>query len=138
MKKSEITTKILDQDGNTLLVVRNDNIIKLFLKLKSEKHKRNLGFINVNTKVFHVVRKKDLHLMRKFNAYGFSYSVIKDSKLFDNIRLKDDDNEWLIPKAFVLDRENSKYLHFKGNGGFELQVFVPLEAIEQFKRPVRF
>lgn len=135
----EINQKLIDSDGNSILVSRIDNIIKLFIKLKSERSKRMIGFININTKTFHVSRSRSLHLFRKLNAYGFCYNILAEAKSFDKIRLKDEVGEWLIPLEFILDKTNqNQFLHFKGKGGFELQIFVPLESIEQFKRPARW
>lgn len=134
-----ITQKIIDTDGNGLIINTNDNIIKLYLQLKAETKKRMLGFINKNTKTFHINRKREAHLFRKLNAYGFCYQVLADAKKFDKIRLKDETDEWVIPLSYIVNKQTPPtYLHFKGKGGFELQVFVPLENITQFKRPERF
>ncbi len=138
VKADAINTKILDEEQNLILIVRKGNNITLYIKLKSENRKRKIGYINVATKTLHIRRKRALHLFFKFNAYGFCYHIINDAKKFDKIRLKDDFDEWVIPTSFILNKENAKYLHFKGNGGFELQVFLPLDSIEQFKRPQRF
>jgi hypothetical protein len=128
----------MDEQGNRIIVIKEDNILKLYIALKSENRRRSVGFINTNTKVLHITRCRPRHLFRKLNAYGFSYQIIKDAKKFNKIRLKDEKAEWLIPTSFILDKNNSDFLHFKGNGGFELQVFLPLDKIEQFKRPERF
>jgi len=134
---SNIATR-MDEQGNSIIVMQDDNILTLYLKLKSEDKKRKIGFINVNTKVLHITRNRSRHLFRKLNGYGFCYQIIEDGKKFNKIRLKDDKCEWLIPTSFILDKKNAQFLHFKGNGGFELQVFLPLETIEKFKRPDRF
>lgn len=137
MAEKSINSKMLDSDGNSILTIRNDNIIKIFIKLRSESRKRFVGFINTNTKVLYVDRQSKLHLMRKFNAYGFCHKIIQDAKLFNAIRLHDERDEWLIPTSWILDKDNITFLHFKGQG-FEKQVFLPLEHIEQFKRQIRF
>lgn len=136
-KKDNIAAR-MDEMGNSITAIRKDNIIVLFLKLKSETRKRKVGFVNTNTKTLHIARVRAKHLFRNYNAYGFCYQIIHDAKLFDKVRLKDDWFEWLIPTEFILNKENNKFLHFKGNGGFELQVFVSLDTLEQFKRPERF
>lgn len=139
MSKSHFSTKHLDDNqGNNLIIRRNGKFISLMIRLATENFNRKVGKINVETKVLHVKRVRSKHLFRKLNAYGFCYRIIEEGKLFDKIRLKDDNCEWLIPKSWITDNENKKLLHFKGNGGFELQVFLPLEEIEQFKRPTRF
>ena len=139
MAKAEFSTKHLDDNqGNNLITRRQGKFISLMLRLSSETFNRKVGKINVDTKVLHIERVRAKHLFRKLNAYGICYKIIEDGKLFDKIRLKDDKAEWLIPKSWVLQKENQTFLHFQGNGGFELQVFLPLDKIEQFKRPVRF
>lgn len=128
----------MDEQGNHITAIRNDNMVQLFLKLKSENRKRKIGFINTNTRTLYIQRVREKHLFRKLNAYGFCYQIIHDAKLFNQVRIKDDYFEWLIPTEFILNKENAQYLHFKGSGGFELQVFITLELMEQFKRPARF
>jgi len=139
MRKIEFATKHLnDNQGNNLIIRRKGKFVTLFLRLGSETFNREIGKINTDTKVLHIKRNKGKHLFRKFNAYGLCYQVIEDGKLFNKIRIKDEDSEWLIPKDWIVDNKDKKFLHFKGSGGFELQVFLPLEEIEQFKRPIRF
>jgi hypothetical protein len=138
MTKTQFKQQMVDDDGNTMLIARKDNIIKLSLKLKEETRRRMIGFINTNTKVMYMARKRGKHLFRKMNAYGFCYRILADGKTFDKVRLKDETGEWLIPVNFLLDKENAKFLHFRGSGGFELQVFLSLDILEQFRRPVRF
>lgn len=139
MAKAEFATKHLhDNQGNNLIIRTKDHFITLYLKLSSESFKREIGKINTKTKILHIKRKRATHLFRKFNAYGLCYQVIEDGKLFDKIRIKDEQSEWLIPKAWIVDNKDKKFLHFKGSGGFELQVFLPLDQIEEFKRPTRF
>lgn len=127
----------MDECGNSIVSYKNDNIIKVYLKLKAETHRRKLGFINTNTSTFHVKRKKGIHLYRAFNAYGFNERLIRDAKFFDKIRLSDEFCEWLIPTSFILDKKNAKCLNYQ-KLGFEKQVFVSLESIEEFRRPARF
>lgn len=133
--KAEVGSR-MDKHGNSIIASKKDNIITVYLKLKSETKKRNIGFINTNTKVFYTERKRGIHFFRKLQAYGFCYQLIKDTKHFDAIRLKDEYEEWLIPRDFIL--ENPTFLHFVGSGGYELQVFIPVDKIEEFKRENRF
>ncbi len=132
------TSQMLDEEGNSLFIVSKLNIIVIYLRLKSESRKRKIGFVNTNTRTLHITRKRWEHLFRKTNSYGFCYHIIKDAKRFNQIELKDEYDRWRIPTSFILDKQNAKYLHFKEKGGFELQIFIPLCAIEQFKRPERF
>tara|TARA_R110000787_G_scaffold44415_9_gene109037 strand:+ start:3657 stop:4070 length:414 start_codon:yes stop_codon:yes gene_type:complete len=137
MGDAEFSTKHLkDNQENNLIIMRKGKFISLFLKLKSETSKRKIGKINVDTKVLHIERNRKRHLFRKLNAYGICFQIIEDGKLFDKVRIKDDFSEWLVPKSWIL--ENKIILNFQGKGGFELQVFLPLDKIEEFKRPTRY
>lgn len=139
MGKAEFVTKHLnDSQGNNLLIRKEGKFINLFLKLSSESFNRKVGRINTETKVLHIKRKRGAHLFRKLNAYGICYQILEDGKLFDKIRIQDDFSEWLVPKSWILENKDKDFLHFKGNGGFELQIFLPLEKIEEFKRPTRY
>lgn len=124
-----------DDFGNLLKCSNNGKRIIISLKLTSEQKHRRLGVINLAQKSIQIRRDRDKHLMYKFDGYGFNHKLLADSKLFDTIRLSDNLAEWVIPKQFILD--NGKFLNFKGQG-FELQTFVTLSQIEQFKKEPKF
>lgn len=130
----EIRT-VSDDSGNLLKCINNGKRIIIWLKLASEKRHRKLGTINLKQKTLQIERNRSRHLMRKFDGYGFNHKLIADSKLFDTVRLTDDFSEWKIPKKFILD--NGMFLNFKGQG-FEVQIFVTLNQIEQFKKEPKF
>lgn len=124
-----------DDFGNLIKCANNGKRIVLSLKLTSETRHRKLGVINLKQRSMQIKRNRDKHLMYKFDAYGFNHKLLADSKLFDTIRLSDNIAEWVIPKEFIL--ENGKFLNFKGQG-FELQTFITLSQIEQFKKTPKF
>lgn len=124
-----------DDFGNLIVCANNGKRIVLSLKLASETRHRKLGVINLKQRSMQIKRNRDKHLMYKFDAYGFNHKLLADSKLFDTIRLSDNIAEWVIPKEFILD--NGKFLNFKGQG-FELQTFITLSQIEQFKKTPKF
>lgn len=129
--KDEFKT-LSDESGNLLLIKNNGVRLSLYLKLKSETRSRKLGIINPNQKVFEVKRNREKHLFRKNESYGFNHKILEDAKLFDKIRLKDEKQEWVIPKEFILN--NGSFLHFKNNGGYERQIFIELEKIKVFSK----
>jgi hypothetical protein len=131
-KLPEVTKTLSDPKGNLLICKNNGKRIIVTLKLLSEKKGRRIGIVNAKRKVFDVRRIREKHLFKKFQGYGFNHKLLADAKLFDKVRLTDNYGQWLIPKEFIL--ESKKYLNFEKSGGFELQVFVSLEEIEQFKR----
>lgn len=125
-----------DEIGNRLQVCTNDKRVVLYLILKSEQgKKRRLGVITKSTKTLFIKRRRMVHLLRKGNAYGFNEYVLENAKLFDKIKLTDEQSEWKVPVKFIL--EKGTYLHFKKQG-FELQKFVSLEQLEPFKTNPNF
>ena len=130
MKKQEVTKQICDSVGNKIIASNNGDRIKVLLKLNTELRSRLLGYVNIKSKSIKIIRKKEVHLLHKNNSYGFNHTLLADAKTFDKILLKDELNSWNIPTQFVL--ENGKFLFFKEQG-FERQIFVSLDQINQFK-----
>lgn len=121
---------ILDEKGNQIIAKTNEDIISICLKLASENKERILGLVNKPEKTFQINRIREKHILKRNNSYGFNYYVIKNAKTFDKIYLIDDVTSWMIPVKFIL--ENGSFLQFQQQG-FELQIFIPLEKIEQFE-----
>jgi hypothetical protein len=121
---------ILDEKGNQLIAKTNENIISLHLKLSSEKSERLLGIVNKVDKTFQINRVREKHLFKRNKSYGFNYFVLKNAKTFDKIYLIDDVTSFMIPVKFVL--ENGGFLQFQQQG-FELQIFLPIEKMQQFE-----
>ena len=130
MKKQEVTKQICDSAGNKIIASNNGDRIKVLLKLNTELRSRLLGYVNIKSKSIKIIRKKELHLLRKNNSYGFNHTLLSDAKTFDKILLKDELNAWKIPTQFILD--NGKFLFFKEQG-FERQIFISMEQLNQFK-----
>jgi hypothetical protein len=78
-----------------------------------------------------VMRERSKHLFRKFNAYGFNHHILANATLFDHVLLKEDNGVYNVPKEVIL--EKGKFMNFKNHGGFELQIFLPLDEIEKYK-----
>jgi hypothetical protein len=120
----------LEDMENYLRIKSNDKLIQLSLKLKSEKKLRRIGTVTKSTRTLEIKRKRDKHLHIKSNSYGFNYQVLDNKKTFDTIRLSDEFCDWKIPLSFIM--EKGSFLFFKQQG-FEKQIFVTLEQIEQFR-----
>lgn len=130
-KKEYIWREFFDAQNENKIVMRSDNKVQtLYLKLKSENRKRLLGAVTISTRTMRVRRNRSEHLYRIGNAYGFNHYVLSTTKRFDTINLSDEFEDWKIPVKFIL--ENGKILFHKQQG-FELQIFVSLEQIQQFK-----
>lgn len=115
---------------NSLIIMSNDRLIKIKLHLQNDRP-REIGTVTKSTRTIAMKRIRSKHLFRKGNAYGFNDYILRESQTFDWIRLSDDlGNHWKIPKEYIL--KNGRYLNFK-QVGFELQRFVSLEELEQFR-----
>jgi hypothetical protein len=127
-----------DNAGNTLYlrVWSDENKVdvggSIFLKLKSESKKRNLGNLIVGDRSFHIIRDSGRHYHYKSKSYGFNWNIINDADLgIKTIHLiVDKKDKYIIPKS-VLDTYG-RFLNFKQQG-FELQKFLPMDMIKNFK-----
>lgn len=131
-KQPEQIRTISDDEGNLLTVRNNLKRVLISLKLVSENKRRRIGTINLKRRVLEVKRNREKHIFYTANAYGFNYKLLAEAKLFDNVRLRDEHDEWLIPRKMIL--EQGQFLHFKKAGGFELQIFMPIDKLDQYKK----
>lgn len=130
-KPVEVRQFFIDDAGlNFVRIHSTDKTTVIFLKLASEKKVRKIGTVTKSTKTLKIKRKRAIHLFRKGNAYGFNDYVLRTAKTFDKIALSDDFSDWKIPVSYIL--ENGKFLLFSQQG-FELQRFVSLQDLEQFR-----
>lgn len=123
-----------DTGGNYLMIKQNNKLIHLYLHLKNFQ-KRFIGTVTKSTRTLTTRRIRSKHLFQKLNAYGFNYHVLSRQSSFDFINLSDDlGNHWKLPVKYVLEsgKDANEFLHFKQQG-FELQKFVSLENLEQFR-----
>lgn len=127
-----------DNAGNTLYlrVWSDENKVdvggSIFLKLKSENKKRNLGNLIVNDRSFHIIRDSGKHYHYISKSYGFNWNIINDADLgIKTIHLVvDKKDKYIIPKSVL--ETYGKFLNFKQQG-FELQKFLPFDMIKNFK-----
>lgn len=127
-----IRSFFIDDTGvNKLMVKQNNKLIKLILKLGNFKP-RHIGTVTKSTRTIQMVRDRTKnHLFREGNAYGFGYYVLKNQSIIDWVRLSDNENNyWKIPVKYII--ENGRFMNFKQQG-FELQKFVSLNELEQFR-----
>lgn len=122
----------LDEEGrNKVHTKSTPKTMVLSLQLEAEgSRKRKIGVITKSTKTLVITRRRADHLFIKGNAYGFNEHILQNAKLFNVIRLSDEFHNWKIPVEFIL--KEGKHLNFKQQG-FELQLFVSLEQIAQFR-----
>jgi hypothetical protein len=127
-----------DNAGNTLYlrVWSDENKVdvggSIFLKLKSESKKRNLGNLIVSDRSFHIIRDSGRHYHYKSKSYGFNWNIINDADLgIKTIHLiVDKKDKYIIPKSVL--ETYGRFLNFKQQG-FELQKFLPMDMIRQFR-----
>jgi hypothetical protein len=128
-KPREIRHRI-DSSGNILRAYWYGKVSRMTLKLAKEKREREIGVIDHELKRFEIKRDPKKHLFLKFNAYGINNSLLNEG-LFDKVLINDTKNVWEIPNEHIL--KIGKFLHFKNNGGFELQIFIPIDEIKEYK-----
>jgi hypothetical protein len=133
------TYVIKDESGNGDLLIAEhfESVIKMSLKLESEQgRKRLIGVIDEKERVMTIRRKRSKHLHYMSNSYGFNHFILDKAKLFDDVLLYDDYGAYRIPRKYIL--ENGKFMNFKNNGGFELQIFLSLDLITEFTTKPKF
>lgn len=116
-----------DEFGNSLQRIGNS----IVLNLAGEDRTRSVGRIDESQRVMVAYRSFDTHLHRKANAFGFNHMLLKTATKFDNVFLNTNKiDKYVIPVHYILS--NGKFLFFKEKG-FEKQIFVTVEEIQQFR-----
>lgn len=122
---------ITDPKGNHIIVVPVHPFLhNIFLKLHSEQKRRLIGQLDKRFGELIVRRQRGRHLYRKNNSYGFNYYILSTARTFSTVMLHDDYNRWRVPVADILANKDFKY---HKEQGFEVQVFMSLEALEPYK-----
>lgn len=127
-----------DNAGNTLYlrIWSDENKLdvggSIFLKLRSESKKRNLGNLILKDRSFHIIRDSGKHYHYVSKSYGFNWNIINDADLgIKSIHLIiDRKDKYVIPKSIL--ETYGKFLNFKQQG-FELQKFLPFDMIKNFR-----
>lgn len=125
-----------DGQGNSLLIeskkARGTQQIDLYIKLASERYRRHVGRVIENVRRFHVERSENIHLLKKANAYGFNYHVLKVATKFDTVVIHEKESKsiYSIPREDILAK--GKFMFFKQQG-FELQTFIDRETLNVYK-----
>jgi hypothetical protein len=127
---TERITSIKDEKGNILSFKNNTKRILIYLKVPRFLKIKKIGTINIAKKMLTIKRIREKHLFKKYNAYGFNVYLLRNAKTFDKIKLIDNYNTYYFPLEWA--KENIKYLTFS-KAGYELQGFISLEQLEQFK-----
>jgi hypothetical protein len=123
--------KIVDEEGNKIISTHHGTFATIHLHLKEENFQRKIGVILIPEREFHVKRDRTKHFMHRTRQYGFNHYILDNAKLFDTVVIEDEHARWRIPRTTML--EHGKFMHFKNNGGFELQVFVSLDTLAPYE-----
>jgi len=122
-----------DGQGNVIIaesLTPNQIVISLDLKGSKSKRPLKIGEVNPETKCLEIEKKRKKHLFRKNNSYGFNYHILSTGKKFEYVLLTDEYGTYKVPVSVIL--AVGKFLYFKQEG-FEKQIFMPIEQIEQYK-----
>jgi hypothetical protein len=105
----------------------------IHLKLDAEKKVRHIGNFYIHDRSFHVRRDSAKHYHYKTKSYGFNWNILDDDMLgIKSVHLTiDKADTYVIPVETI--GKYGRFLNFKQQG-FELQRFMPLELINNFKK----
>lgn len=97
---------------------------KLFVQ-KEGARKREIGELDSRTLTVH--RNPKLHLLRKWNAYGFNHELMNDDRFFDVIIIEEPEN-----KRYIVSREDiMRYGRVYQAPEFEKQIFISLDTLRE-------
>lgn len=130
-KNKSIEMAIIDKSNNALLIHFDG---KVELEIATERANRSLGMIK--DKTLFVERQSEKHLHRKSNSYGFNYYLLKSTKLFDWVAVREDDtNFYLIPKDKITDLGRIMYFKNSQDGNsFEIQIFLNRDILKLYQK----
>lgn len=116
-----MTTISIDTDGNRLYA-ENGNVYLALIKERC----RKIATIDKPNKVV-IMEREGKHLLRKADAYGFNYELIKKIPTDYKIRLHTPEGVFMLTPEKILA---GSFLWFK-NTGFERQIFLTRQTIQK-------
>jgi hypothetical protein len=121
-----------DNFGNTLRIEKYTEMNVLKLLLPRLKETRHIGRIHKPTRVMYTERMRGKHLHRNTNSYAFNEYLLTNCELFDQIEMKEGrKHRYVIPVKFIIENGRTRAY---GEQGFEKQIFISREDIQQFKK----
>jgi hypothetical protein len=133
MKINDNSAYIDDTCGNRIIVNRNNDKLTVSIQLANNSlnpKPKYIGDIDMTSRTLIVKRSRIKHLLINRNAYGLNYKLITEATRFDTVRIIDEYSTWNIPREYIVEHGQTllftKYCH-------ELQIFITLDQIEQFK-----
>lgn len=131
-RDSTIRVAIVDPTYNALIFYKDGRVT---IKLQTEKRERKVGLIKDET--LFVDRSYDKHLLRKANAYGFNYNLLKSKhKNFNFVCINEDDcATYIVPVETILN--TGRVMFFKNSedgNSFEVQIFLNRDIIKTYKK----
>lgn len=131
-----------DKSGNMLIITQEPvyGNKKIFIHLITEAMPRFIGEVDKQNGILLIRRKRDRHLHREMNAYGFNFILIRDAKLFTQVLLEEEvttnfHQRYLIPTKDIMNYSTVKY--FKEEG-LEMQYFMKLEQLSRYITKKKF
>jgi hypothetical protein len=133
MRINDNSAYIEDKFGNRIIVNRNNQRLTVSIQLANtalNPKPKYIGDIDMTIRTLIVKRSRIKHLLINRNAYGLNHKLITEATRFDTVRIIDEFATWNIPREYIVEHGHpllfTKYCH-------ELQIFITLEQIEQFK-----
>lgn len=127
--KGETALAVKDKVGNGLYVYMSG---KVLLNIASEGRRiRDIGYIKDDC-LF--INRKETHVYRKNQSFGFNYNLLKYTELFNFVNVNYEGTMYKIPKGTILNYGKIMYFKNASNGNsFELQIFLPIPIIFKYK-----
>lgn len=135
--KYAIAQRVSDDRQNQLIVRVNkeETRLKIHLKLAAEADQRRVAEVDLKEKKMYMKREHGKHYHYTSKSYGFNWTVLNQCSGWDTlvltVRYDDADVEmFAIPRKVLI--QQGRVLNFNSKG-FELQKFVPLSVIQEYK-----
>lgn len=122
-----IPMEMSDQAGNRVLFKSEAHKYRVFLKLKSEGKRRELGEYYPASGTLYVRRVRAKHEHRISNAYGFNYELLSRLVGLRKVIILDDKGVWEAQSEDII--HYGEFLYFKEQG-FERQIFYSINKLK--------
>lgn len=123
----------IDEGGNVFLIERSRFGINLYIRMQSDKHRVHKGTIDELNKIMFIeVEQKENQI-----SYPLNYFILTNGKTFKDVAIIEypdgayQSNQYNIYIISITDiLSNAK--HYGVKGGFEKQIYIEKEFIDQF------
>jgi len=124
----------VDESGNILFAENalRYNGLDIFITPAGERHRRFIGRVNFDSRMFYVWRDSSLHVLKNYNAYGFNCHVLSTAKKFDRVAVIETDTQrvYCVETQFILKEGQFILNQFQG---LKKQIFITREWLSHYE-----